>query len=290
MRGWRARAEERERERLREALRDRRILITGASSGIGRAFALQAAAAGANAILVARREEELQRVADESARLGGSARVRATDLSDVAASSRLAEAVLREDGPVDVLVNNAGVSLRRPILEHRPEVVARLAAVNYLGPMALTLGLLPAMVERGRGHVVQVSTIGAQTGAPNFAGYVAAKAAADHFVRTLRFELGPLGVDVTTVHMPLVRTPMLAPSRIYELFPALTVERAAQRIGHAIVRRPVRIAPLWTTSLEVMHAIAPGLLQWVFARGHEPLHDQLARELARRDRRRGGSG
>ena len=148
-------------------------------------------------------------------------------------------------------------------------------AVNYQGPLALTLGLLPAMLAQGRGHIVQISTIGVQTGAPNFAAYVAAKAASDHWVRTLRLELGGRGIDVTTMQVPLVRTPMLAPTRIYEAFPALGVERAARRIGWAVVKRPVRVAPRWTTFLEVMHAVVPGLLQWVFTHGHEglPPHD-----------------
>jgi short-subunit dehydrogenase len=265
------------------------MLITGASSGVGRAFALQAAEAGADLILVARRADELARVAEECKRLGGAARVRPLDLADVAAARTLAETVLQEDGPVDVLVNNAGSSLRRPVQEHAADDVVRLAAVNYLGPVALTLGLLPGMRTRGGGHVIQVSTIGTQTGAPNFAAYVSAKAAADHFVRTLRLELGGSGIAVTTIHLPLVRTPMLAPSRIYELFPALTVERAARRIGRAVVERPLRIAPRWTTALELVHAAAPGLLQWVFARGHDPLHGWLGRRLARRDRRRGGA-
>lgn len=287
---WRARTEERERDRLRAALRGRRILITGASSGIGRALALQVAAAGGDAVLVARRREELERVAEECRRRGGRARVRPADLADLAGAHRLAETVLREDGPIDVLVNNAGSSLRRPVVDHEAEDLQRLAAVNYLGPAVLALGLLPGMLERGTGHVVHVSTIGTQTGAPLFAAYVAAKAAADHFARTLRLELGGRGIAVTTIHMPLVRTPMMAPSRIYEVFPALTVERAAQRVGRALVRRPIRVAPRWTTGLEVVHAVAPELLQWVFARGHDPLHGWLGRRLARRDRRRGETG
>jgi short-subunit dehydrogenase len=266
------------------------MLLTGASSGIGRAFALQAASAGADAILVARRADELAEVVAECARRGGRAEARTVDLADVAAARALAEAVLAERGPVDVLVNNAGSSLRRPVADHKPADVERLAAINYLGPIALTLGLLPGMLERGGGHVVQVSTIGTLTGAPNFAAYVAAKAAADHFLRSLRLELGGRGVAVTTIHMPLVRTPMLAPSRIYEMFPALTVERAAERLGWAVIRRPLRVAPRWTTGLELVHALAPGLLQRVFTRGHEPLHAWLGRRLARRDQRRGGPG
>jgi len=283
LRAWR---ERRYIVRLGEALRGRRILITGASSGIGRAFALQAARAGARSVLVARREEELERVAAECARLGGSARVHAADLSSVAASRRLAETVLRAEGPVDVVVNNAGRSIRRAAVDCKPEDLERLVAVNYLGPMVLTLGLLPAMVERGFGHIVQVSTIGVQTGAPNFAAYVAAKAASDHFVRSLRLELGGRGIHATTIQVPLVRTAMLAPTRIYEAFPALSVERAARRIGWAVVKRPIRVAPRWATSLEVLHAVAPGLLQWVFTRGHEPFHALMRRRLERMDRRR----
>ncbi|HSJ95680.1 MAG TPA: SDR family NAD(P)-dependent oxidoreductase [Myxococcota bacterium] len=284
---WRDRAAARERTRLAAAMRGRRVLLTGASSGIGRALAHELAAAGAELVLVARRAEELAAVAEECARLGGRARVRPADLADPAAARRLAETVLREDGPVDVLVNNAGSSIRRSVLDYKAGDVERLAAVNYLGPAALTLALLPAMVERGAGHVVQVSTIGTQTGAPNFAAYVGAKAAADHFARSLRLELGGRGIAVTTIHVPLVRTPMLAPSRIYEMFPALTPERAALRIGRALVRRPVRVAPRWSTALEVLHALAPGFLQWVFTRGHDPLHTALGRRLARRDRERG---
>ena len=283
---WETRAARKYRARLRHALQGKRILITGASSGIGRAFALQAAEAGADAILVARREEELERVAAEFERLGGTARVYATDLSDSSVCQRLAETVLRKDGTVDILVNNAGRSIRRPIIDCKPEDFERLMAVNYQGPLALTLGLLPAMLAQGRGHIIQISTIGVQTGAPNFAAYVAAKAASDHWVRTLRLELGGRGIDVTTMQVPLVRTPMLAPTRIYEAFPALGVERAARRIGWAVVKRPVRVAPRWTTFLEVMHAVVPGLLQWVFTHGHEGFHRMMGRRLKRMDARK----
>lgn len=288
-RSWRTRTEDRYHTRLREALRGRRILVTGASSGIGRAFALQAARAGANAVLVARREKELELVAEEFVRLGGTARIHVTDLSDLESSRRLAETVLHEDGSMDILVNNAGSSMRRSVVDCKAKDLERLMAVNYLGPMTLTLGLLPGMLERRSGHVVQVSTIGVQTGAPNFAAYVAAKAAADHFVRSVRLELGGRGIDVTTIQVPLVRTPMLAPTRIYEVFPALGVEKAARRIGWAVVKRPIRVAPRWTTLLEVAHAVAPGLMQWIFTQGHEPFHALMSRRLERRNRRRARS-
>jgi len=278
-------AEERYLARLGEALRGRRMLVTGASSGIGRAFVLQAARAGAELVLVSRRSEELEKVAEECERFGGRASVRAADLSSVDSCRALAESVLREDGPVDILVNNAGHSIRRAVVEYKVEDLARLMAVNYLGPMALTLGLLPAMLDRGAGHIVQISTIGVQTGAPNFAAYVAAKAASDHFARTLRLELGGRGIAVTTIQIPLVRTAMLAPTRIYDAFPALGAEQAARRIGWAVVKRPVRVAPRWSTLLEVVHAVAPGLLQWIFTHWHEPFHRAMARRLERMNRR-----
>ncbi|MDJ0868638.1 MAG: SDR family NAD(P)-dependent oxidoreductase, partial [Myxococcota bacterium] len=180
-RGWRILAERRYRAALATALRGRRIVVTGASSGIGRAFALQVGAAGAEAVLVARRRDELERVAQEVERLGGKAHVRVADLSDAAEAAELAATILREHGPVDILVNNAGRSVRRSLLDTKAQDFERLIATNFLGPLALTCGLVPAMLERGSGHVIQISTIGVQTGAPNFAAYVSAKAAADHF-------------------------------------------------------------------------------------------------------------
>lgn len=286
LRRWRARSEQNYLERLGAALRGRRMLVTGASSGIGRAFVLQAARAGAELVLVARRGDELEQVASECERLGGRAQVRTADLSSVESVRALVQTVSSEIGPIDVLVNNAGHSIRRAVTDYDADDLVRLAAVNYLGPMVLTLELLPAMLARGGGHVVQVSTIGVQTGAPNFAAYVAAKAASDHFVRTLRLELGGRGIAVTTIQMPLVRTAMLAPTRIYDAFPALDAERAARRIGRAVVTRPVRVAPRWTTALEVVHAVAPGLLQWVFTHGHEPIHRAMGRRLERMQRRK----
>ena len=286
LRRWRAKAEQRYLARLGEALRGRRMLVTGASSGIGRGFVLQAARAGANLVLVWRRGVELELIAEECERLGGRASVRTADLASIESCRALAESVLREDGPVDILVNNAGHSIRRAIVDYKAEDLARLVAVNYLGPMTLTLGLLPAMLDRRAGHIVQISTIGVQTGAPNFAAYVAAKAASDHFARTLRLELGGRGIAVTTIQIPLVRTAMLAPTRIYDAFPALGAEQAARRIGWAVVKRPVRVAPRWSTLLEVVHAVAPGLLQWVFTHGHEPFHRAMARRLERMNRRK----
>jgi short-subunit dehydrogenase len=260
------------------------MLVTGASSGIGRAFAIQAGAAGGRLALLARREEELGRVADEIHRKGGTARVYPVDLADLAAVTELAPRIAA-DGRIDLLVHDAALSIRRSIVDTKLEDLERLVAVDYLGAAALTLSLLPPMRAQGFGHIVNVSTIGVLTGAPNFAGYVAAKAAADHFARTLRLELGGEGIRVTQIAMPLVRTPMMAPSRIYRAFPALTVESAAERIGWAIVRRPLRVAPTWTVALELLHALHPAPLQWIFTHLHEPFHALMRRRLSRLERR-----
>jgi NAD(P)-dependent dehydrogenase (short-subunit alcohol dehydrogenase family) len=276
--------------RLARAVAGRTVLVTGASSGIGRALAHQLAEAGARLVLVARDSARLERTCREVRARGASARAFRTDLADRAEVRALVDALRAE--AVDVLVNNAGHSIRRSVERStgRPEDYERLVAVNYLGPLALTLALLPGMVGRGRGHVVNVSTIGVQTGAPNFSGYVASKAALDHFARSLLLELGRGPVRVTTVNMPLVRTPMIEATEIYEGFPALEAQQAARRIGRALIRRPVRVAPVWTTALELFHVLAPGLLRDVFALLHDPVHRALARRAKPRGARSHGPG
>jgi len=266
-------------ERLRRAVGGRSVVLTGASSGIGRAFALQAAEAGVKLALVARRREELLRVREEVETLGASALVFPADLGDREQVAELVAELQLQFGAVDVLINNAGVSLRRPVERslERADDFRRLVEVNYFGPLALTLGLLPPMLERERGHIVNVSTIGAQAGAPNFSAYVASKAAMDHFARAFGLELGRRRISITTVYMPLVFTPMLAPTGIYDRWPALRTEEAARRIGWALIRRPARVAPLWTTGVELLHTLAPGLMRRAFALLHDPAHRWLGR-------------
>lgn len=279
------RSRERRQQRLAHALSGQRILITGASSGIGRTFAQLVAEAGGDAVLVARRREELEQVSEEFTRFGGVAHVHVADLSDTDAVANLATTVLSEHGPVDILVNNAGRSIRRPVADTKPEDFRQLIDINYLGPVGLTMGLLPAMLEKGRGHIIQISTIGVQTGAPGFSAYVSAKAAADHFARTLRLELGGAGIRVTTIQVPLVRTPMMEPTRIYRAFPAQGLDKAAGRIAEAVIHRPARIASVWSTTLEVIHAVAPGALGWVFKVGHDPFHRLMSKRLERSEGR-----
>ena len=266
-------------------LQDKVAVVTGAASGIGRATAQALAERGARVVVA-----DIARDAGEAAAaalrdLGRAAHFVEVDLTDGDSTTRFAQQVQTEFGPVDILVNAAGWGSTKPFWEGTPELWDKLVALNFVGPMRLAKALLPAMLERGAGHIVQISTIGVQTGAPNFAAYVASKAAADHFTRSLRLEVGGRGIAVTTIQIPLVRTAMLAPTRIYDAFPALGAEQAARRIGWAVVKRPVRVAPRWSTFIEVVHAVAPGLLQWVFTHGHEPFHRAMARRLERRNRR-----
>ena len=189
------------------------MLITGASSGIGRATALKVAAAGGVPLLVARNVEKLEEVRAEIVAAGGTAYVYAADLSDMESIDRLVERVLADHRNVDMLVNNAGRSIRRSIAlsYDRFHDFERTMQLNYFGAVKLIIGLLPHMRERGSGHIVNISSIGVQTNPPRFSAYVASKAALDAFTRVVASEVIGDGVTFTTIHMPLVRTPMIAP-------------------------------------------------------------------------------
>ncbi len=217
-------------------------MITGASQGIGRATALQLGRAGANVLLVARTQEKLEDVARQVQALGGTAYVHRCDLTDLDDIDRMADEVLEQHGHVDILINNAGRSIRRSVSRSydRLHDYERTMQVNYFGPVKLILKLLPVMREQGSGHIINISSIGLQTNTPRFAAYLASKAALDAFSRSIAPEIIDDGVHMTTVYMPLVRTPMIAPTKIYDRFPTLSPEEAAEMISEAIRKRPKR--------------------------------------------------
>ena len=248
---------------LRDRVAGRVVLVTGASSGIGRAAALRLGAAGATVLLVARTTAALDAVAAEIAVAGGTAHVHPCDLRDRDAVDRLAAAILARHGGVDVLVNNAGHSIRRPIEESldRLHDFERLMRLNYLAPTQLILALLPAMRSRGGGHIVNVSTMAVQTNTSRFSAYIASKAALDAFSRCLAVEARADGVRVTTIHPPLVHTPMVAATRAYDGRPGLTAGEAAGMIAEAITTKPTRIAPRLGMASEVARHLAPAVLQ-----------------------------
>lgn len=223
----------------------RTIVVTGASSGIGESAAMQLAALGAKVLLVARRQEELERVRDAIAQAGGQAWIYAADLSVLEEVEVVADAMLAEHPQIDVLVNNAGRSIRRPVVEalDRFHDYQRTMQLNYFAAVRLTQKLLPGMLERKRGHIVNVSTFSVQMANPYFSAYVASKAALEGFSRCLAVEMVGRGVHVSLVNYPLVKTAMTAPTKVYDYLPQMRVDEAARWIVNAIEQRRARTSP-----------------------------------------------
>lgn len=255
--------------RTRIDLRGKRILITGASSGIGEAGAERLAAEGAEVILVARRAELLEELAARIAENGGTAAAVPCDLSDLEAVDSLAETVEQRFGGVDILVNNAGRSIRRPLAESldRWHDVERTIALNYYSPLRLIRGLAPGMIERGDGHIINVATWGVLGEAsPLFGVYNASKAALSAVSRVIETEWSRNGVHSTTLYYPLVATPMIEPTKAYRGVPALTPAEAAQWMLDAARHRPVRIAPRFGVTARAIDTVAPGVLNAILKR------------------------
>jgi NAD(P)-dependent dehydrogenase (short-subunit alcohol dehydrogenase family) len=244
---------------LSGAVRGKVVLITGASSGIGKAAAVKAADAGATVLLVARSVEKLEETKDEIERGGGTAHIHRCDMSDTEDVERMADEVLAYHGHVDILVNNAGRSIRRSVAlsYDRFHDYERTIQLNYLGALRLILKLLPTMRARKSGQIVNVSSIGVQTNPPRFSAYVASKAALDAFSRVIASEIVDDKVHITTIHMPLVRTPMIAPTRMYDMFPAITPEEAAEMIAKAMVERPKKVGTRLGNFGEFLYAVSP---------------------------------
>jgi NAD(P)-dependent dehydrogenase (short-subunit alcohol dehydrogenase family) len=250
---------------LREAVAGKVVLVTGASSGIGRAAAVRLAGAGAQVLLVARSEDLLAEVAaeiaEESGRSGGAAYSYRCDLTDLDQVDVLVAKVLDRHGHVDVLVNNAGMSIRRKVRHSvdRFHDFERPMQLNYFAAVRLTMGLLPVMVERESGQVVNISSWAAVLRPARFSGYAASKAALETWSDCVQGEVLGDGVVFTNVHMPLVRTPMIAPTKLYQRLPALTVDQAARVVCDAVVSRSRRVTPLAAGLVGWADAISPGL-------------------------------
>jgi len=189
----------------------------------------------------------------------------AVDIADMADCDRFVQQVLKDHGGVDFLVNNAGRSIRRAVESSydRFHDFERTMQLNYFGALRVTMGLLPAMVGKKKGHIVNISSIGVLTNAPRFSAYVASKAALDAWTRCASSEYQDQGITFTTINMPLVRTPMIAPTKIYNNVPTLAPEEAADMVAQACVAKPVRIATRLGVAGEVLHALAPRIAQIV---------------------------
>jgi short-subunit dehydrogenase len=257
------------------------VLVTGASSGIGAATAKAVAARGATVLLVARREEALERVRIEIEAADGRAATYACDLTDVAdggAVELLVKQVLDEHGTVDYLVNNAGRSIRRSLhLSYdRFHDVERSMAVNFLGPVRLTLGLLPAMRAQGFGHVVNIVTWGVQMKAPKFSAYIASKTALDVWSRIAGREAYGDNVTFTNMRFALVRTPMSAPTEAYARLPGLTAQQAGARVVRALEDRPLTAGTVPGRVGEWFNLLAPRLSDAAFHRIDRRVPDSRA--------------
>ena len=260
---------------LKGQVQGRVVLVTGGSSGIGLAAAHKLAQAGAITVIVGREQEKLDAAKKEidaalktkngDATKGGKVVTFSADLASLESCDKLVAWLLENYGGVDVLINNAGRSIRRGIesSKERFHDFERTMQLNYFGCLRVTMGLLPSMAAKHKGHVVNISSIGVLTNAPRFSAYVASKAALDAWTRCAASEYLDVGVTFTTINMPLVRTPMIAPTKIYQNVPTLAPEEAADLIVQAIVYKPVRIATRLGVFGQVLHALAPRVAQIV---------------------------
>jgi short-subunit dehydrogenase len=263
---------------LAGAIKGQKILITGASSGIGKETARKIGEAGGEVILVSRTREKLEEVANEVEERGGTAHVHPADLSDLDDIERMANEVIEEHGGIDILVNNAGRSIRRSLKASydRFHDYERTMQLNYFGALKLILAFLPGMRERKKGHIVNVSSIGVQTNTPRFSAYVASKSALDAFSRCAAPETVADNIKWSTIYMPLVRTPMIAPTDMYKAFPTLSPEEAAQMIADVMIDKPKRKASRLGTFGEVLYAVSPKTVDIVMNTAYNLFPDSKA--------------
>ena len=248
-------------DRLRRTVSGKTVLVTGASYGIGEATARSLAAAGATVLVVARSEERLCDLAASINAGGCRAVAYPTDLTDEFAVSTLTKQITEDHGPLDIVVSNAGKSLRRSLHDQydRPHDFQRTIDINYLGPVRLLLGLLPAMRSNGSGHIVNVSSVAVRVApGPQWGAYQASKGAFDRWLRSVAPELHTDGVDVTTVYFALVRTRMIAPTPLLGSLPGLSPDEAADAIAKAVIERPRTIEPPWVLPAELASVLLAG--------------------------------
>jgi len=263
---------------LRGKVENKVVLITGGSSGIGKASAIKIAEAGAKVIIVARGEKELFETRDEILAAGGKCWAYTCDLTELASCDELVKTVLAEHKAVDVLVNNAGRSIRRSVEASydRFHDFERTMQLNYFGCLRLIMGFLPAMTQRRRGHIVNISSIGVLASSPRFSAYVASKAALDAFSRCAQAEFSGKNIAFTTVNMPLVKTPMIAPTKMYDSVPTLTPEEAADLVVKAIIERPSRVATRMGIFAATLNALVPKAYEVIMNTAFEMFPDSAA--------------
>jgi NAD(P)-dependent dehydrogenase (short-subunit alcohol dehydrogenase family) len=248
---------------LRGTVGGKVVLVTGGSSGIGLAAAHKFAEAGAITLICGRDQGKLDAACKEAKARGYIFEAYPVDISDMADCDRFVQQLIEDHGGLDFLINNAGRSIRRAIESSydRFHDYERTMQLNYFGSLRVTMGFLPGMVARKKGHIVNISSIGVLTNAPRFSAYVASKAALDAWTRCASSEFADQGISFTTINMPLVRTPMIAPTGLYNKVPTLSPEEAADMIAQACIFKPVRVATRLGITGQLMHALLPRVAQ-----------------------------
>jgi NAD(P)-dependent dehydrogenase (short-subunit alcohol dehydrogenase family) len=248
---------------LRGRVEGKVVLVTGATSGIGRATARKLAGAGATVVTIARDEQKIAETRAEFAELGLTIEVYQGDLADLAEGEAITRQIVEDHGGVDILINNAGRSIRRSIEDsfERFHDLERTMQLNYFGALKVIMGVLPTMIEKKKGHIINISSIGVLTNAPRFSAYVASKSALDAWVRTAASEFADRGVSFSIINMPLVKTPMVAPTKEYDQVPMMTPEEAADLVCDTIINKHVRLATRLGVFGQVIHALAPRVAQ-----------------------------
>lgn len=271
---------------LRSVVEGKTVLLTGASFGIGEALALRLGAAGANVLLAARSRSRLDELADTIAKAGGKAQAIELDLSDPDQIERVAAEIERTTSGVDIVIHNAGKSIRRSLSLSldRFHDFQRLMTVNYLGPVQLQLALTPAMVARGSGQIVNISSVGVRLPpAPRWAAYMASKSAFDIWIRSAAPELRQSGICCTSIYFGLVHTRMSAPTSAYRNMPGQTHDEAAQVICRALIQRPRIIGPWWLGPAEFLAKPLEPPVDWIMERSFSKGTDTPAARGEKRD-------
>ena len=263
---------------LSKAIRNKVVVVTGATAGIGEDAAIKLAKAGAIVILAARTPEKLDATLAKIKSDGGKAFAYSCDISDLADCDRFVKTVLDKHGHVDVLVNNAGRSIRRSLKYsfERFHDFERTMQLNYFGAVRLIMGFAPLMLERKSGQIINISSIGVLTNAPRFAAYVASKSALDAFSTCAASEFSDRKVAFTTIYMPLVATAMTAPTKMYKAFPMLTPDEASEMIVDAVIDRPARIATGLGLAGAVSHALTPKISEYILNQAYNLFPDSAA--------------
>ncbi len=262
----------------RRTLRGQVAIISGASSGIGRATALALAAEGARLALAARSADRLRATADEIKAQGGEALALPTDVTHREQVERLVRETLDHWGRLDVVVANAGQYIRCPVRELTVAAVERSLAVNFYGGLHLALAALPTLLAQGSGHLIFVTSMDGKKGLPPDAPYVAAKFALTGLAEVMRQELRGSGVAVTTVLPGRVDTPMIETLRVPWISAKVPPEAVAGAIVRAVYRsRPEVIVPRWAKVLVYVNTVSPRLGDWAVRAFHLAGWDEKSR-------------